>query len=74
MSVVGVDGREFAVEERLKEIGGDEGVELALFAEAGEFFAGPLSRVELLLGFEGAEAFINEKNRDLNLRGELTRR
>ena len=59
MSRVEPDWREFPVEKRLKEIGGDEGVELALFAQAGEFFAGTFAGGELLLGFERAEALID---------------
>jgi len=71
LSAVGVDGLEFAVEEGLKEIGGDEGVELALLFRAGEFFAGAFAGGELLLGFEGAEALIDEEKFNTRACGQM---
>src|SRR5688572_16343852 len=52
---------ELAVEEGLEDGGGGEGVELFFLFGAGEFFAGFFALGELLLGFEGAETFVNEE-------------
>jgi hypothetical protein len=71
LSADGVDGLQLAVEEGLEEVGGGEGVELALFAEAGEFFAGTLAIGELLLGLERAESLIDEKEGEMGLGGKF---
>ena len=65
MSVVEVEGWEFAVEEGLEEVGGGEGVELLFFAGAGELFAGAFAINELMFGFEGAEALIDEDDGEI---------
>ena len=65
------DWQEFAVEESLEQVGGGEGVELALFAEVGEFFAGTLAGGELLFGFEGAEALIDEEKFNTRACGQM---
>src|SRR5215210_139446 len=70
MSGVEVDWLELAVEEGLEEGGGDEGVELALFAGAGEFLAGALAGDEVLLGLERAEALVDENDFDAGAGGE----
>ena len=67
----GVDGLESSVEESLEEVGGGEGVELALFAGAGEFFAGSFAIGELLLGFERAEALVDEEDGEMRLGGKF---
>src|SRR5687767_10647818 len=57
-----VDRRELAVEERLEEGGGGEGVELLFLPFAREPLAASLAGGELLLGVEAAEALVDEEN------------
>src|SRR3954465_10519733 len=71
MSEVEPDWRGFTVEERLEKPGGGDGVQLAFLAGAGEFFAGALAGVELLLGLKRAEALIDVENFDASADREM---